>query len=314
MKKLTEEEFTNYYNQNIFPYLDEYESCRKDLIKKFLITASIIVAVFIILVLFGVINQEIIIRAAIFTGGVIFIIFSFFRQIFRNKLKRTFYIQLFSLLDLKYSFESSDEKYNVSDKILNLCKKSEIYSRYDNIDVDDIITGKYNDLDFSVYDTHIYYETGSGKNRHTVHPLRGFILTTEIKKKFVGETLIKTDRFLQTGKIGQKVTVRLEDIVFEKEFEVYSDDQIEGRYLLTTAFMNRLVEYKKRKHYSIEVFFSNNLDGNENIFFFINNNKDNFEFPMLKKLEKESFYKILKEIYDVLEIIDALKLEQNIGL
>ncbi|MEM6796310.1 MAG: DUF3137 domain-containing protein, partial [Acidobacteriota bacterium] len=36
--------------------------------------------------------------------------------------------------------------------------------------------------------------------------------------------------------------VRLEDARFEKEFEVVSSDQVEARYLLTPALMERLME------------------------------------------------------------------------
>ena len=38
---------------------------------------------------------------------------------------------------------------------------------------------------------------------------------------------------------------KLEDIYFNKQFNVYSDDEVETRYLLTTAFMERLSNLKK---------------------------------------------------------------------
>ena len=37
-------------------------------------------------------------------------------------------------------------------------------------------------------------------------------------------------------KIGWPERVKLEDVSFERQFEVFSDNQIEARYLLTTAF------------------------------------------------------------------------------
>jgi len=37
--------------------------------------------------------------------------------------------------------------------------------------------------------------------------------------------------------------VKLENIDFEKEFDVYSEDKIESRVLLTPSFMYRLVDY-----------------------------------------------------------------------
>lgn len=46
-------------------------------------------------------------------------------------------------------------------------------------------------------------------------------------------------------KIGRPERVKLEDVSFERQFEVFSDNQIEARYLLTTAFMERMSEVKK---------------------------------------------------------------------
>jgi hypothetical protein len=40
-------------------------------------------------------------------------------------------------------------------------------------------------------------------------------------------------------------TVHLEYPKFEKVFQVYNDDQVEARYLLSTSFMERLIEVGK---------------------------------------------------------------------
>ena len=52
--------------------------------------------------------------------------------------------------------------------------------------------------------------------------------------------------------------VKLEDPRFEKEFVVYSHDQIEARYILTPALMQRIWEYRKKS-------------GKETYFSFVNN-------------------------------------------
>ncbi len=83
-----------------------------------------------------------------------------------------------------------------------------------------------------------------------------FILL-DMNKNFSGKTIVKRD----TGIIGNWFTkkfrrkldsyasrskllksVKLEDPIFEKKFEVYSSDQVEARYLLTTSFMERILE------------------------------------------------------------------------
>lgn len=57
-----------------------------------------------------------------------------------------------------------------------------------------------------------------------------------------------------------KKRVKLENIDFEKEFDVFSDDQIEARKLLTPSFMYRLVDFvNKINHKRIyEMYFHNN--------------------------------------------------------
>lgn len=347
MKKLTESEFTEFFDKNIAPQINEFEGKRKNLLKKLNwitgITALVLVALFLFTQTSSSFFWEIgIVIVAIIIGGV-------FCSNYRNALKTTFYPKLFGQLELNYSNSYNSISHGRS-QIRTICDASRIFYRYDNIDVDDVITGDYNGLPISVYDSKISYETGSGKHRHTVVPFNGIFIGTKINKKLNCETVIKMEKNFsnliktgtgmsvsvgagvqisfgagsngmevekyRTGNINatKKERVQLEDVEFEKVFEVYSEDQVEGRYLLTPSFMNRLLEYKNKKHYGIELFFSNRLNSQENTFMFIHNNKDNFELPIFKKIEKDSFYNLIKEIYDALEIIDALKLEQDIGL
>ena len=52
----------------------------------------------------------------------------------------------------------------------------------------------------------------------------------------------------------------------------------------------------------------------ENLFFFIHTNSDNFKISAIKKISKEQLYNIFEDIYDALDLIDALKLDSNIGM
>ena len=42
--------------------------------------------------------------------------------------------------------------------------------------------------------------------------------------------------------------VRLEDVVFSRKWNVYADDQVEARYVLTPVMMERMVRVKKMFH------------------------------------------------------------------
>jgi hypothetical protein len=79
---------------------------------------------------------------------------------------------------------------------------------------------------------------------------KGILITLTMNKNFSGETIVKKDNGLLGRWFSRKYiktiegleNIKLEDPVFEKKFEVYSNDQIEARYLLSTSFMARLLQ------------------------------------------------------------------------
>lgn len=106
--------------------------------------------------------------------------------------------------------------------------------------------------------------------------------------------------------------VKLEDVSFDKRFKVYSQDQIESRYLLTTSFMNRL--------YNLSTAFGTDKVKcsffNDRIMFAISTKKDLFELgafhkPLTNAKKIEEFYREMNSIY---EMIDYFKLNEKIGL
>ena len=121
------------------------------------------------------------------------------------------------------------------------------------IDIDDIILGKYNNNNIAIYDTHIFQ---SDIKKLPLTNFRGLFIATKINKNIKCETIIKTDKFFNEKSISAKNKVALEDIEFEKVFEVYSDNQIEARYFLTTAFMERLLGYRNKKGYNVEIYYN----------------------------------------------------------
>lgn len=106
---------------------------------------------------------------------------------------------------------------------------------------------------------------------------------------------------------------KLEDISFDKRFNVHTKDQVEARYLLTTSFMDRLKSLETAFGSSNKIkcsFFD------DKIMFAIPNQKDLFELGSLftpigstKSIEK--FY---DELTAIEEIIDHFKLNEQIGL
>ena len=223
------------------------------------------------------------------------------------------YYNVLQKFELKYS-DNQKEKVTAENNIRYLCENSNMLNHFDNIIIDDIIKGEYKGLPFTIYDTNIYYNN-SDKKPDVIKTFNGIILATKSNKNFKCETLIKTNTKNASPKIGQKSKVNLEDTEFENLFDVYSTDQIEARYLLTTSFMERLKKFKKLKQYTVEVLFSKRTYMGENIFFFLNTGKDHFEVDINQNLlDKNALFEILWETSIILKVIDALKLDQNIGL
>ncbi|RIV31489.1 DUF3137 domain-containing protein [Flagellimonas lutimaris] len=63
---------------------------------------------------------------------------------------------------------------------------------------------------------------------------------------------------IQSINISSNQLVNLEDTEFENEFVVYSSDQIEARYVMSTSLMQRITRLKKKIGKAIMLSFKNN--------------------------------------------------------
>ena len=106
--------------------------------------------------------------------------------------------------------------------------------------------------------------------------------------------------------------IKLEDVCFDKKFNVYSDNQVEARYLLTPSFMERFINLQTAfGTKKIKCSFVG-----DRIVFAISTNKDLFEIGHLFTPMKSSkqIEKLYNEIVSIIEMIDYFKLNERIGL
>lgn len=106
--------------------------------------------------------------------------------------------------------------------------------------------------------------------------------------------------------------IKLEDPLFNKKFKAYSSDQVEGRYLITTAFMERFLNLNTAfgaKNAKCS-FFGNN------IMFAISSNKNLFELGniFVKSNNPKYFSTFFDEFASVLMLVDYFKLDEKTGL
>lgn len=215
-------------------------------------------------------------------------------------------------------------------------RPSGLIPNYDNSRTEDYIKGTYNGVGLEITEAHLTDKrtSGSGKNRSTRHVtvFKGIFIRLTMNKRFNGKTVVRRDGGflgnLLKGTFSKLDTVRLEDPVFEKAFEVYTDDQVEARYLLTTSFMERLlklgaiIEDPKTPLDNITSLLSSSKSNIQASFYdsqlllMIPSKKDRFETASILKPAtfKEDINAILKEMEQIFQIIDTLKLEQRTGL
>ena len=212
-----------------------------------------------------------------------------------------------TLLNALPKFKWSSKKCITDNFIYN----ARLFGDYNRQSGDDNFTGKYKNVDVKMWETELGKETGSGKNRTYTVRFKGVLVALEPPRQYKGLTLIKKDNLIDITPQGLE-QVNLEDVEFEKDYNVYSDDQIEARYVLTTAFMERFKNIKLAFNASkIEASISE-----QGILIAISTGRDLFKVGKLWRpvADYEQFKTMADEFASILELIDTLKLEQYIGM
>lgn len=192
---------------------------------------------------------------------------------------------------------------------------SGIIPSYDKEKPGDYVRGAYRGVPVEILEAKMTETQGSGKNRRTVTVFKGLFVNLESPKKFKGKTLIRKDHGFMNRMAYAFTTyerVRLEDPAFEKQFEVFADDQVEARYLLTTSFMERLLKL-------VDIFESKGLQASfygNRLLLMIPTKRDYFkESPVFRPATfAEEIDVVLQEMRTLFEIIEILKFDEKTGL
>jgi len=184
----------------------------------------------------------------------------------------------------------------------------------------DLVRGSIDDVKLSFSDVHAEYESRNSKGQSTWHTIfQGLFLMADFNKDFKGTTSVLPDTaektfgkfiggWLQSKNMNRNDLVKMDDPEFEKQFVVYSSDQIEARYILTHSMMKRLLDFKKRSSVPLYVSFSN-----KQIYLALEYNKDLFEPTIFSSLLE---YSLIKEYVTTLQlatgIIHELKLNEKL--
>ena len=101
----------------------------------------------------------------------------------------------------------------------------------------------------------VTYDSKGNRRETWVTIFKGLLFIADFNKNFHGKTVVLPDTLQWLGGLGtwfQRMNwsagdlVKLENVTFEKYFAVYSNDQTEARYILSTTLMERIVKFREQ--------------------------------------------------------------------
>ncbi len=252
----TASELTDFYYKTLYPTLQELEKDRKHLRYK-IIVVGVIYSLVVFLLVFAfmpLINQApdfiFFIASVYFALGAL--IYKFLIKDYTSEFKQNIIEPLIHAIDDKLSYNS---KHHVTK---HLFVRSDLFSAPDRINGNDYVMGKMDGTKIEFSDIHAERRHKDSKGRESWSTIfKGLFIVAEFNKDFQGKTLVLPDtaqstfgnligNWLQSNNFSRDELVKMDDNSFEKEFVVYSSDQIEARYILSHALTEETTSSLKR--------------------------------------------------------------------
>lgn len=303
-EKDLQEKFDKLYSEKIIPYTKKLEIERLEKKKKAAPYVKVIKnGVPILVVLFFLmcsVNSDVIGLAFLCSfGGIILcclITYKIYNRL-DEKVKSRF---LPLILNLFGEFNVSEAKFIGIDEV----KKSGLFPSAKSQKNDDVFVGFYNGKKVIICETRLIHSSGNSSVGSDFH---GLIIKTNIDKNFNNNLLVSSMPCMAVNR--QKIN--LEDIEFNKIFQVYSDDQVEARYILTTGFMEKLKNIKDVFGTSgVSCFFDKS-----SVTLYVSTNADFFEFPVDKSYtDKATFENVVSQLNSIFNLINYLNFDNKTGL
>lgn len=251
----TLEDLGKYYKEMLLPALEIFEERRKKVLKRIIILFIIIFSLYLLilfLILYFKLDKDIIGFFSFGSVAVLIMGYKFITRKYVGKFKTIIIKNLVGFIDENLEYYK-DRHISQADFV-----NSRIFRRHpDRTRGDDYVRGKIGKTEIEFSELLAEYKTKNSKGNEHWHPIfKGLFFIGDFNKHFKGMTVILPDTaerlfgqlgsFFQSLNAGRGQLIKLEDPEFEKMFVVYSDDQIESRYILSTSLMKRIVDFKKK--------------------------------------------------------------------
>ncbi len=313
-------ELTDFYYDTLYPTLKKLEKNRKNVRYKIMLLASIVFFVT-LLILYKFKNSlSFDLEIIMFIGFIYFAIGTF---IYKFLIKD--YTKEFKNRIIKPLINEIDENLNYTPSLhvsQRLFEKSKLFiSKPDEFSGNDFVQGKIDAIPIQFSDIHAQKEDKFAdydeSKLETI--FQGLFIVAEFNKHFQAQTIILADlaqntfgdligSWLQSKNVTRDTLVKMDNVEFEKEFVVYSTDQVEARYILSHSLMQRLLDFKKKSSHPVHISF---ID--KSIHIAVEYNKDLFEPSIFHSLLNHKVaMEYIQTLHLAIGIIHELKLNQKL--
>jgi uncharacterized protein DUF3137 len=310
----SKEEFVQFYNTTLSHQLGLLEQERKQYFKNIVKSDILLIFALITPVLFFALIFHKILYELIVPLLLIFII----ARSFIGKQRYKNYVKFFktNIIECIVNFLDSNLTYFPNQKIAESdFKASKIFKDYHNRYYgDDLVTGHIGNTDIQFSEIEAFYHA---KQLNDL-VFKGLFFIGDFHKEFLGETFILPDlsekhigylsQVFQSLNKYHGQLVKLEDPEFERQFAVYSSDQIESRYILSTSLIKRITDFQRKANKKILLSFVGSK-----IFMAVPYDKNLFE-PRVNKtlLDYNTIERYFEDLQLMIGIVEDLNLNTRI--
>lgn len=326
--------FHSYFYNNILKNLQKFERKRKSALVKYQLLIGLSVLVMGIALIVGFSNilktvndQKAILEIGFFISMVIVTAAYKYKKSFEKEVKKGV---INSFLSFFGDFHWSMDEHIPEEDI----EYSKLITKFTRLESDDYFEGVHDGVKITISEMKLINKDNFGTVVDTLHDpsefyenkrdneitvFRGLFIKLSLNKLLNSHTIIientsAVDKFfsaLSKERSGME-KVELEDVEFNKQFSVFSEDQTEARYILTTTFMERFKHLK-------DIFQTNNIKASfqtNAVLIAIESYKDLFVLGDVTRpvTDTQQVQTLFEEFAAVLSLIEVLKLNMKLGL
>ncbi|MDD5372676.1 MAG: DUF3137 domain-containing protein [Sulfurimonas sp.] len=304
-------ELTDFYYNDLFPTLQKLENDRKSLRHRIIFVAITVSAIF-AAIAYALNNYyDFIIFIYIAIGA---LIYKFMIKDYTHEFKMSVIKPLIHAIDktLLYSSATHVSEY--------LFKHSKLFADPDRMSGNDYVKGQIDGINIQFSDIHAQKKNQNSKGKDSWSTIfQGLFIVADFNKHFNGETVVLPDtaqstfgdiigHWLQSNNASRDELVKMDDPEFEKEFVVYSSDQIEARYILSHSLMKKLLDFKHKSKHPVYISFIGT-----HIYMAISYDKDLFEPSVFHSLlDYKVAMEYVKTLHLAIGVVEELKLNQKL--